>query len=225
MKQQHTRRQSVRCRTKSGLTRCHPPTPPPLESFLVSVGDAWWRAIHSGVESCSGAPLPPNYPAVVWEPDRCTLPQGSPNPHEAASTNILLSSIHYKYNSIEQSLYTISWLRDQFWPRTLVILANSCRGVQMYPKNAALVYLHSVYHRVRHTCHGSSGRCSDDLCPVVAVLNYIAQRGDQPRPFFHFSDHTPLTKAHFITKVQEALTSAGVDCSSYSGHSFRIGSV
>ena len=49
----------MRCWAKSGPTRCYPPTPPPLISFLVSVGDAWWRAIHSGVESRSGAPLPP----------------------------------------------------------------------------------------------------------------------------------------------------------------------
>ena len=64
------------------------------------------------------------------------------------------------------------------------------------------------------------GHTEDDLYPVVAVLNYIAQRGDQPGPFFRFSDHTPLTKARFITKVREAPTSAGVDCSSYSRHSF-----
>ena len=56
------------------------------------------------------------------------------------------------------------------------------------------------------------GHTEDDLCPVVAVLNYIAQRGDQPGPFFCFSDHTPLTKARFVTKVREVLTSAGVDC-------------
>ena len=67
------------------------------------------------------------------------------------------------------------------------------------------------------------GHTEDDLCPVVAVLNYIAQRGEQSGPFFCFSDHTPLTKARFITKVREALAAAGVDCSSYSGHSFRIG--
>ena len=67
------------------------------------------------------------------------------------------------------------------------------------------------------------GHTEDDLCPVVAVLNYIAQRGEQPGPFFRFSDHTPLTKPHFITKVRETLAAAGVDCSSYSGHSFRIG--
>lgn len=67
------------------------------------------------------------------------------------------------------------------------------------------------------------GRTEDDLWPVVAVLNYIAQRGEQPGPFFCFSNHTPLSKACFITKVWEALMAARVDCSSYSGHSFRIG--
>ena len=67
------------------------------------------------------------------------------------------------------------------------------------------------------------GRTEDDLCPVVAVLNYIVQRGEQPGPFFHFSNHTPLTKARFTTKVCDALAAVGVDRTSYSGHSFRIG--
>ena len=53
--------------------------------------------------------------------------------------------------------------------------------------------------------------------------SYIAQRGEHPGPVLRFSDHIALTKACFITKVREALTAVGVDCSSYSGHSFRIG--
>ena len=67
------------------------------------------------------------------------------------------------------------------------------------------------------------GRTEDELCPVVAVLNYIVQRGEQPEPFFHFGDRTPLTKARFTTKVRDALAAVGVECTSYSGHSFRIG--
>ena len=67
------------------------------------------------------------------------------------------------------------------------------------------------------------GCTEDDLCPVVAALNYIVQRSEQPEPFFHFSDRTPLTKACVTTKVRDALAAVGVDCTSYSGHSFRIG--
>ena len=67
------------------------------------------------------------------------------------------------------------------------------------------------------------GRTEDELCPVVAVLNYIVQRGEQPGPFFHFGDCTPLTKACFTAKVRDALAAVGVECTSYSRHSFRIG--
>ena len=67
------------------------------------------------------------------------------------------------------------------------------------------------------------GRTEDELCPVVAVLNYIVQRGEQPGPFFHFGDRTPLTKARFTAKVHDALAAVGVECTSYSKHSFRIG--
>ena len=67
------------------------------------------------------------------------------------------------------------------------------------------------------------GRTSDDLCPVAAVLNYIAQRGNQTGAFFRFRDGSPLTKARFVLGIRRALTTAGVNCTGYSGHSFRIG--
>ena len=51
----------------------------------------------------------------------------------------------------------------------------------------------------------------------------MSQRGSGPGPLFKFADGKPLTRARFVAKVREALTQAGVDCTPYSGHSFRIG--
>ncbi len=67
------------------------------------------------------------------------------------------------------------------------------------------------------------GRTADELCPVTAVLAYIAQHGGQAGAFFRFRDGTPLTKARFVSNVCRALTAAGVDCAPYSGHSFMSG--
>ena len=67
------------------------------------------------------------------------------------------------------------------------------------------------------------GRTHDDICPVVALLTYMAQRGQQEGPFFRFRDGFPLTKARFVTRFQAALDEVGVPCRDYSGHSFRIG--
>ena len=67
------------------------------------------------------------------------------------------------------------------------------------------------------------GRTDCDLCPVAAVLSYMASRGSGPGPLFVFSDGTPLTRTRFVEKVKGALDKAGVDNSCYSGHSFRSG--
>lgn len=67
------------------------------------------------------------------------------------------------------------------------------------------------------------GATGDDLCPVAAVLAFVANRGSSPGPFFRLADGTPLTKARFVAKVRDALARAGVPQLHYSGHSFRIG--
>ena len=49
------------------------------------------------------------------------------------------------------------------------------------------------------------GRTGLDLCPVAAVLAYVAKRGDQPGPFFLTTAKTPLTKQAFVGVVRELL--------------------
>ena len=48
------------------------------------------------------------------------------------------------------------------------------------------------------------GRSENELCPVTAILSYIARRGDPSGAFFCSRDGQPLTKANFITWVQGA---------------------
>ena len=67
------------------------------------------------------------------------------------------------------------------------------------------------------------GTTGSDLCPVAAILRYVAIRGDGQGPFFRFVDGSPLTKARFVARVRDALTRAGYACQDYAGHSFRIG--
>ena len=67
------------------------------------------------------------------------------------------------------------------------------------------------------------GRTGNELCPVVATLAYMVQRRPGPGPLFKFQDGKPLTRQRFVARVREALTSAGVDSSAYSGHTFRSG--
>ena len=58
------------------------------------------------------------------------------------------------------------------------------------------------------------------LCPVRALLSYVAGRGDRPGPFFIHPDATPLTKTHFVGAVRLALRQAGLEPRDYAGYSF-----
>ena len=67
------------------------------------------------------------------------------------------------------------------------------------------------------------GRTDNDLCPVAAVLAFMAIRGPGPGPLFRFSDGKPLTCSRLVAKLKESIQTAGVNCAPYSGHSFRSG--
>ena len=67
------------------------------------------------------------------------------------------------------------------------------------------------------------GRTNNDLCPVMAMLAYLAKRGGDQGPLFRLNDGRPLTRSHFVTALRAGLSASGIDQSQYCGHSFRIG--
>lgn len=67
------------------------------------------------------------------------------------------------------------------------------------------------------------GKTGCPLCPVIGVVAYMAARGNQTGPFFQLQNGTPLTKAHFTTRIRSALQELGLPYNDFAGHSFRIG--
>uniref|UniRef100_A0A1X7T011 Tyr recombinase domain-containing protein n=1 Tax=Amphimedon queenslandica TaxID=400682 RepID=A0A1X7T011_AMPQE len=68
------------------------------------------------------------------------------------------------------------------------------------------------------------GKTDDDLCPVSALLAYLARRpGPRVGPLLIQEDGQPLTRDFFVHLLKEALGRCGIDSGGYSGHSFRIG--
>ena len=67
------------------------------------------------------------------------------------------------------------------------------------------------------------GRTGSPICPVAAVLSFLAVRPPSAGPLFVHADSSPLTRAQLIAAVRSALEGLGVDVTRYSGHSFRIG--
>lgn len=63
------------------------------------------------------------------------------------------------------------------------------------------------------------GRTNEKLCPVAAMLAYVAMRGINPGFLFKFQDGRLLTKSHFVESVRKALAAAGFDQKALATHS------
>ena len=92
--------------------------------------------------------------------------------------------------------------------------------------NPSTISIHLKQSKTDPFRHGVDiylGRTDSALCPVVAILAYVAIRPKIPGPFFMFRDGSPLTRDKLVTALRKALTEVGVDQSGFLGHSFRIG--
>ena len=61
------------------------------------------------------------------------------------------------------------------------------------------------------------------MCPVAAMLSYLAAHGAGSGPLFQFSDGRYLTRDRLVCELRRVLAAANIDMSQYCGHSFRIG--
>ena len=94
------------------------------------------------------------------------------------------------------------------------------------PSNPSMMQVHikaSKTDPFRMGCHIYVGRTNGNLCPINAMLSYLAVRGSSAGLLFHFKDTTPLVKSKFVSEFRDKLSQAGLNSSLYSGHSFRIG--
>ena len=67
------------------------------------------------------------------------------------------------------------------------------------------------------------GRTGDDLCPVAALMAYLAVRGMKQGPLFQTKDGQPVSREFVVDNVRQALRALGLESTHYAGHSFRIG--
>ena len=75
----------------------------------------------------------------------------------------------------------------------------------------------------RHGVDIYVGSTNTELCPVAAILAYMAICPSVPGPLFIFKDGSPLTRERLVKAVRQALSEAGIDTTGYSGYSFRVG--
>ena len=67
------------------------------------------------------------------------------------------------------------------------------------------------------------GATNLDLCPVAALLDYLALRGPAPGMRFCLEDGRPLKRKAFTASIQQAISNSGLDGTQFNAHSFQIG--
>jgi len=67
------------------------------------------------------------------------------------------------------------------------------------------------------------GKTSNFLCPVEAILPYLAIRGPRPGPLFILNDGTILTQQLFSTFLNNILVALKLKKDHFNTHSFHIG--
>lgn len=67
------------------------------------------------------------------------------------------------------------------------------------------------------------GKTGCALCPVAAVLDFVAERGSGAGPLFHWSNGVPLTRRRLNDELKLAVESTGSGSSHTSTHSLRAG--
>jgi len=75
----------------------------------------------------------------------------------------------------------------------------------------------------RHGNYVHLGKTGGNVCPIDAILLYLAVRGGAPGPLFLSEDHKPLTRGMFSLAVSSLMDELGLQASLYSTHSFCIG--
>ena len=93
-------------------------------------------------------------------------------------------------------------------------------------ENPAILRIHLKRSKCDQFGRGTDvfvGRTNNELCPVAALLAYLAERGSRPGPLFTDARQQPLLKAKFVDRIRDVLEAAGYPSQQFAGHSFRIG--
>ena len=112
---------------------------------------------------------------------------------------------------------------EKFDPGQHLYYADISADNPLNPTMLAVKIKQSKTDQFRHGAKVFLGRTDTPLCPVVAMLAYLAWRGSGDGHLFCFEKGNALTQTLLVMEVRNAVAKAGLKPEDYSGHSFRIG--
>ena len=116
----------------------------------------------------------------------------------------------------------------------ITVSSNDHNNLIMFPQLEQLVNGQRRVTALRLTIskykHSDTGRPfviyvyqEDSCCPVKAILDFMATRGNINGPLFCWPDGAPIKRQFFVEQLNRALRFCNLDPALYKAHSFRIG--
>jgi len=112
---------------------------------------------------------------------------------------------------------------DHFNSSTDLLLSDVALDSRTSPTFIQITIKQSKTDQFRKGAHIYLGKTTRQVCPVDALVCYLAIRGGTPGPLFTLPNNQSLTRATFTTALNKAFQELHIDPCQFSTHSFRIG--
>ena len=190
--------------------------PGPISKLLSSAGLSPERGKEGGISLCTGA-MPPNYSRY---PHRI---------HEAWSRRQPTFDDIMLWAAFCLGFFGFMRAGEFTCPSRQAFLPHMLTPADISVDSHSSPTIMAVHLRQSKTDQFGAGmtlylgRTGDKLCPVAAVLAYLAMRPSSAGPLFICADGSTLSRPRLVRYLRQALPEAGIDAAPFSGHSFQIG--
>ena len=112
---------------------------------------------------------------------------------------------------------------NHFDPSTDLLLSDVAVDSRISPTSIHITLKQSKNDQFRTGATISLGKTTHAVCPVDALVQYIAIQGGTPGSLFLVSPNQSLTRALFSAALKKAFQELHMDHHQFNTHSFRIG--
>ncbi len=173
------------------------------------------------VQARSGSPAKPGLPITLDLLERLRA-EWLRTPHLPDNIMLWAAACTGFFGFLRAGEFTVPSSRD-YDPEVHLNLQDLAIDSHSNPSLVRLRIKQSKTDPLRQGVDVFLGATNTNICPVQALVWYIAVRSPSPGPLFVFQSGSPLTRTSLISYVQSALRRSGISSSAYTGHSFRIG--
>lgn len=108
------------------------------------------------------------------------------------------------FSFLKSSEFTVQ-SQEHYDPTVHLSLADVVVDCRSYPQMIQLRIKQSKTHPFRQGINLYLGKTGKGICPIKALLPYLALRGDHPGPLFLLQDGRTLTRQIFATALDNLL--------------------